>query len=84
MPIEFKSVSIRRDWKGKLEGKLEINGDYGNTRLNLTEDLCTSILAICADSIVAAASEIAVHMKSEVAQIDVISGRSIESAEESQ
>ena len=82
MPIEFKGVRIRRNYQGALEGELEIAGDYGNSRLNLTEELCTSILAICADGIVAAASEIAVHMKSEAARIDVISGRAIERGEE--
>ncbi len=79
MTIEFKGLRIRRKWDGVLEGELEIAGDYGNSRLNLTEDLCTSILAICADSITAAAAEIAEHMKSEAARIDVISSQAIES-----
>ena len=84
MTIEFKAVRIWRSISGKLVGNVDFAGKYGETRLNLTEELCTSILAICADNIVGAASEIAEHMKSEAAQIEVVSGKAIESGEEHQ
>ncbi len=74
MTIEFSGIQIRRNWNGVLEGTLKIKGDYGRSHLKLTEDLCADILAVCADNIVTAAAEIAEHMKSESARIDVISG----------
>ena len=80
MAIEFKSINIRRNWEGKLTGRLEVEGDFGSSALRLTADLCESIINICADNIVAAASEIANDMKSEAAKIPsaFISGQVIE------
>ncbi|WP_457650845.1 hypothetical protein [Profundibacter sp.] len=80
MPIKFKSLIVHRMF-GKVQGKITVSGDYGETELKLSEEQCNDILAICADSLVEAATEIADHMKSEVARIDVISGRAIESEE---
>lgn len=55
MSIIFKGVSIKRDWEGKLKGDLNVEGDFGRATLNLTEDLCSKILQVCADNIVEAA-----------------------------
>lgn len=78
MAVEFKRLSIRRRYNGDLEGSLEVSGGYGDTCLTLTESQCTAIMSICADSLVKSANEIAEHMKSEVALLDLASNVAIE------
>ena len=65
MTIKFKGVRIRRDWKGRLEGSVGIDGVFGTANLVLNEDLCAKILDVCADNIVQAAVEISDEMKRE-------------------
>jgi hypothetical protein len=69
MPIIFDRVTIRRDWKGKLEGSLSISGAFGEASLNLTEELCAKILNVCADNIVEAAGITANEFRREALQL---------------
>lgn len=71
MAIDFKSVNIRRNWDGKLVGKLEVSGDFGGADLNLTEELCAAILDVCAANIVKAAEETAKGFRQEAMMIGV-------------
>lgn len=69
MMMIFKGVSIERDFRGKLTGKLHVGGDFGRAYLNLTDELCARIMAVCADNIVEAAGVIASEFRHEALQI---------------
>lgn len=78
MSVAFKAVRIRRNYKGDLVGELEIEGDFGSAELNLTNELCTKIMLICADSIVDAAQETATKFRHEALQINAHEAKVIE------
>lgn len=77
MAIVFKGVKIERGYDGKLRGDLSVQGEYGRIYLNLTEALCSKILAVCADNIVEAARETAAEFRMEAEQIEGASARKI-------
>lgn len=65
MAIVFKSLRLNRWFNGSLRGEIEVEGDNGKIELKLTEELCSKILNLCADSLVEAAQEVAAEFRRE-------------------
>lgn len=65
MAIVFKSLRLNRWFDGSLVGEIAVEGDNGKIELKLTEELCSTILNLCADRLVDAAQEVAVEFRRE-------------------
>ena len=60
----FKGLNIRRlstydDRPGKLTGTISFSNDMADISLNLTEEHCRQLLAVCADALVDSVREVA-------------------------
>ena len=59
--MKLESLHVyRRGWNndGKVTGSVKFKNDLGEIELNLDEQACQEILAICADSLVAVSREV--------------------------
>lgn len=76
----LKQLLIQRaDWgadRGKLSGKIEFANEFGETRLNLNEELSQRIVDLCADELVKSARVIADNMSREVLATKALPGES--------
>lgn len=69
MTVLKQLIIARAEWgkdRGKLSGKIAFISEYGETQLNLGEELSQRIVDICADELVKSAQALANDMSREV------------------
>jgi len=64
--MELESLSMYREYSGKVSGQIKFKGGAGSVELTLDEAAMQRILAVCADRLVEQAQEASNNLKAAV------------------